>query len=715
MKPKQLELALDADEAPEPASVSDTESVSESVSVTDSASDSDSDSASDSVSASDSDSVSDSDSGSDSGSDSDSDSGSDSDSVSVSDSDSDSVSGSDSGSVSLPASVPATVASLLALGILGELERAFAATLVRLAGEQDARVELAAALACRQVQASHVCLDLPALCGGTLALELPSETAVPTWPELSAWLDALRRSPLCGDDDACTPLHLDARGRLYLRRYFEHERNLARALQERALARAGDVDLALLEAGLARLFPAALDALHGEPDRQRVAAEHALRSALTVISGGPGTGKTSTVAKILALLIEQAFARGAAAPRMWLLAPTGKAAARLGEAIQQARAQLACTPEVLAAIPDQASTVHRALGAGRAARFRHGPESPLPADVVLVDEASMVDLALMARLIAAVPRAARVILLGDENQLASVEAGAVLGDICGGMGARPSRSEPPIARCIVRLTRSYRYRADSGIRALADAINAGDAARALALLRDRALPDVRWVSYRQGHDPLRALRNDAASAFAPLFAAGSAREKLLALERYRVLCALRRGPYGQLAVNAAIESNLRARGLLRTASQRYPSRPLIVTQNDYQTRLFNGDVGVLIAAPDDPTRVHACFPTGRDASRPIGGDDGLREVAVARLPPHESAYALSVHKSQGSELDEVAIVLPPEPSPVLCRELLYTAVTRARERVAIYGPESVLRYALARSIERSTGLGDALWDPDGAR
>jgi exodeoxyribonuclease V alpha subunit len=142
---------------------------------------------------------------------------------------------------------------------------------------------------------------------------------------------------------------------------------------------------------------------------------------------------------------------------------------------------------------------------------------------------------------------------------------------------------------------------------------------------------------------------------------------------------------------------------------------LIVTQNDYQTRLFNGDVGVLIAAPDDPTRVHACFPTGRDAARPIGGDDGLREIAVARLPPHESAYALSVHKSQGSELDEVAIVLPPDPSPVLCRELLYTAVTRARERVAIYGPEPVLRYALARSIERSTGLGDALWDPDGAR
>ncbi|HMI89906.1 MAG TPA: ATP-binding domain-containing protein, partial [Polyangiales bacterium] len=281
--------------------------------------------------------------------------------------------------------------------------------------------------------------------------------------------------------------------------------------------------------------------------------------------------------------------------------------------------------------------------------------------------------------------------------------------------AEPPREpplQPPIARCIVRLTRSYRYRADSGIRALADAINAGDAAHALALLRDRALPDVRWVSYRHGHDPLRALRNDAANAFAPLFAVASAREKLLALERYRVLCALRRGPYGQLAVNAAIESHLRARGVLRTASQRYASRPLIVTQNDYQTRLFNGDVGVLMAAPDDPTRVHACFPTGRDASRPIGGDDGLREIAVARLPPHESAYALSVHKSQGSELDEVAVVLPPEPSPVLCRELLYTAVTRARQRVAIYGPEPVLRYALARSIERSSGLGDALWDPD---
>jgi exodeoxyribonuclease V alpha subunit len=341
----------------------------------------------------------------------------------------------------------------------------------------------------------------------------------------------------------------------------------------------------------------------------------------------------------------------------------------------------------------------------------------------------MVDLALMARLIAAVPRDARVILLGDENQLASVEAGAVLGDICGSGRARSApageraQDGPPIARCIVRLTRSYRYRPDSGIRALADAINAGDATRALAILRDAALPDVRWAPYpaaggaspvRPGADPLRALRADAATAFAPLFAAASARDKLRALDRYRVLCALRRGPFGQLAVNGAIEATLRARGLLRSGSARYPSRPLIITQNDYQTRLFNGDVGVLIAAADDPTRVHACFPNNRDASRPIGSDDPLREIAVARLPPHESAYALSVHKSQGSELDEVALVLPPEPSPVLCRELLYTAVTRAREKVVVYGPEAVLRYALSRSVERTSGLGDALWESGGA-
>jgi exodeoxyribonuclease V alpha subunit len=210
------------------------------------------------------------------------------------------------------------------------------------------------------------------------------------------------------------------------------------------------------------------------------------------------------------------------------------------------------------------------------------------------------------------------------------------------------------------------------------------------------------------------LRHDAASAFTPLFAAATARDKLRALERYRVLCALRRGPYGQLAINGAIETALRARGILRAPSQRYPSRPLIITQNDYQTRLFNGDVGVLLAAADDPARVQAYFPSSRDASRPIAGDDGLREIAIARLPPHESAYALSVHKSQGSELDEVALVLPPEPSPVLCRELLYTAVTRARERVSVYGSETIIRYALSRSIERASGLGDALWAPGAA-
>ncbi|MFI5309434.1 MAG: AAA family ATPase, partial [Polyangiales bacterium] len=316
---------------------------------------------------------------------------------------------------------------------------------------------------------------------------------------------------------------------------------------------------------------------------------------------------------------------------------------------------------------------------------------------VVVDEASMVDLALMARLLDAVPSKARVILLGDRNQLASVEAGAVLGDICGaGLGEAAERAE--IGRSIVVLQRSYRYAEGSGIRALADAINAGDAARALEILRDPKLPDVALCETPAKGPVPAALFDAAVRGFAPYFAAQGAEAKLAQLERFRVLCAHRRGPHGQVAVNAAIEAKLREDGLIDARAERYAGRPILVTQNDHQARLFNGDVGVLDEVADSE-RVVACF----------AGDGGLRTVAVARLPPHESVYAMSVHKSQGSELDEVAVLLPPEPSPVLSRELLYTAVTRARTRVVLYAPAEVLTLAVQTSIDRASGLRAALY------
>jgi exodeoxyribonuclease V alpha subunit len=609
--------------------------------------------------------------------------------------------------------------ALRALELLSDLDVHFANALGRLGGEHDERVLLAAALISQKVQAGHVCLPLAR---AQQSAEVPAEAPALTWPALDEWIAALRASPLVGAEHAATPLVLDAQGRLYLRRYFEHEQSLARALLERTRRPDLPVERSLLVAGLDRLFedgprPARagskrareqLDLFAGPAtddapvNLQRVAAERALTRALCVISGGPGTGKTSTVVKILALLVEQELARPErSAPRVLLLAPTGKAAARLSEAIKHAKANLRCSEAVRAHIAEDASTIHRALGTmpGSTTRFRHDRQTPLAADVVVVDEASMVDLALMVRLLDAVPSRARLILLGDKDQLASVEAGAVLGDICGaGLGAAALNA--PIARDIVHLTRSYRYAQDSGIRLLADAINAAQPERALEILRDPRYPDVALVETSAGSKVPRELFAAAVEGFRPFFAADDAQSKLRALEHFRILCAHRRGTHGQLAVNAGVEQALRAEGLIAGTSERYSGRPIIVTRNDYQARLFNGDVGVLLAADDAPIRLRAHF---------AAADGRLVELAAARLPPHESVYAMSVHKSQGSELDEVAIVLPSEPSPVLCRELLYTAVTRARKRVVLYAPAEVVGLAVSKSVERASGLRAALF------
>jgi exodeoxyribonuclease V alpha subunit len=610
---------------------------------------------------------------------------------------------------------------LLNSGVLGALDVHFARGMLRLAGEHDEALALAAALVSRQVQAGHVCLDLALLCRGELALDVDADLPEDElrWPELGEWLAALRKSALVGTRDANTPLHLDPRGRLYLRRYLEHERAVADAVRSRAAQRGGDLDARLLQAGLDRLFGATPPRRPGKrqldlfsrpeapeprdgPDLQRRAAERAVSSRFCVISGGPGTGKTSTVVKILALLVEQALACGQQPPRTHLLAPTGKAAARLSEAIRQAKATLALRAEVRAAIAEQASTIHRALGARPgSARYRHDRESPLATDLVIVDEASMVDLALMARLLDAIPARARVILLGDKNQLASVEAGAVLGDICG-TGLASARSDSPLAQRIVHLTHSYRYRDRSGIGRLAEAINAADVAGALALLAEPEVPDVSLVQTADPASLLELLLPAVQDAFAPFFAAPGAELKLEALERYRVLCAHRRGRYGQVAINAAIEASFREVGLIAPQRERYTGRPILVTQNDQQARLFNGDVGILLEDPAEPSRLHACFRAS---------DGQLREIAAARLPPHESVYAMSVHKSQGSEFDTVAIVLPSEPSPILSRELLYTAITRARSKVVIYGTPAVIGAAIERAVVRASGLREALWEP----
>ena len=622
-----------------------------------------------------------------------------------------------------------TIDALRSAGILSPLDEHFARAMARIGGDPREEVVLAAAMASHQVGHGHVCLDLAQL---TAMRALYNEAGEPVaehpWPPLEQWRDALRSSPLVSDGCAVTPFVLDDAGRLYLRRYWEHEVRLATALRERAAQAEAALDGSWLRPTLDRLFPVAAVRQAAGPDWQRLAALLTLQRRLCVISGGPGTGKTFTVVKILALLIEHAIHEGARLPRVTLVAPTGKAAARLSESIRRAKSTVACSAAVLDAIPEDTATIHRCLGSigGSSTEFRYHARNPLVTDVVLVDEASMVDVALMSRLVAAVPPRARLVLLGDQDQLASVEAGAVLGDICNAGGPRsysqalvervaqlagerlPRSAATPRATgiwdCIVQLIHSYRYDAQSGIGALARAINSGDAGTAMAILESDDYADVTRVQ-AQGRDGLsEPLRAAALSGFGPSLRAEEPLGRLRALEKFRVLCAHRRGRTGVERINGQIEAALADAGLIRPDGSMYVGRPVLVTRNDYQLDLFNGDVGIIVEDPERAGGKLAWFLSPRGT---------VRTLSPSRLPPHETVFAMSVHKSQGSEFDAVAVVLPDRMSPVLCREVLYTAVTRARCSVTVHATRDVIAQAVAHRLERASGLRDRLWNDHG--
>ncbi len=613
-------------------------------------------------------------------------------------------------------------------GILSPLDDHFARTLGRIAGESGPEVLIAAALAARWVREAHVCLDLAAL-GNTVPRGEDDGDALTEYafPEAGAWAAAVAASPLTRATTGVAPLVVEGT-RVYLRRYHLHETELASRIMDRAAARIDDVNKDVLRAGLGRLFPARSDT----PDWQRVGAALALLRRFMIIAGGPGTGKTWTVTRILALLVEQSQSRGTRVPRVLLLAPTGKAAARLRESVREHREGLEVSPETRAAIADESATIHRALGAAPDGTFRHGPERPLATDAVIVDEASMVDLALMNRLFAAVPAAARIVLLGDRDQLASVEAGSVLCDMCGGAAAErgtclslaaaaevrdvaddevPARDDTvargdavALADSIVHLRESRRFRSHPGIGALAIAIQEASAQAALAALRTTELPEVTLV------EPAGSLGHQVSLLASDRYAACLEAERPLeAFGRFRVLCAHRRGLDGAEAVNQAIERALAARELVSLDEPYYVGRPLLVTENDAATRLFNGDVGLVVR---EETGSKAALFTADDAE-PSKGDTRL--VALSRLPRAETAFAMTVHKSQGSEFDEIVLVLPRKPSPVLTRELLYTAVTRARERVTIVASPAIVTQAIATPTRRDSGLCARLWPPMGSR
>ncbi len=589
----------------------------------------------------------------------------------------------------------------------------------------DDMVLLGAALAVRAPRLGHTCVDLETI---RRTADTDAETPVALedlpWPEAREWTGRLSESALVGED---RPLRLEGTT-LYLDRYWSDERQVASDLLARADAPVLALDFDVLASGIARLLGADTDPL------QRLASVASVIRRFTVVAGGPGTGKTTTVARILALLDEQALASGARFPLVALGAPTGKAAARLEQAVREEADRL----DVDRAIKDHLSglggtTLHRLLGRDpeSSTRFRHHRHDPLPHDVVVVDETSMVSLSMMARLAEAVRADARLILVGDPEQLASVEAGAVLGDVVGpatlglrmrgtarlelatAAGTEVEATEPPsldggastpIGDGIVVLRRVHRFGEE--IARLAACVKTGDEPGALEVLR-REGAAVTWIAAdAEDHQiddtseigPVRDAAVHAGRMMLQSARTGDAAEAISALNSFRLLCAHRRGPAGAHTWSSHIERWLVA-GIdgFVPDSDWYVGRPLLVTSNDYGLDLYNGDTGVVVA--DDEGRAVAAFEQGGQILR----------VSPSRLAAVDTVYAMTVHKSQGSQFDTVALLLPGRESPILTRELLYTAVTRARKRVIVVGSEESVRTAIGRPIARSSGLRRRLW------
>jgi exodeoxyribonuclease V alpha subunit len=601
------------------------------------------------------------------------------------------------------------LAAITRAGGLADLDLHFARLIARVGGG-DGPVALAAALASQWTGRGHICLDLASVAATSVG-EAGGEAV--DAPPLDAWVETLRKSPAVARPGEFAPLVLDEAGRLYLYRYWDYERHVAEEVSLRLTDDPADVDLPRLRAGLDRLFPPSGDG----PDWQRIAGVTAVLRRFTVISGGPGTGKTTTVIRLLALLLTQASGTPL---RIGLAAPTGKAAARMQEVLRVAKRDLPVDASIRDAIPEEAFTIHRLLGwRPGSVGFRHDRENPLALDMVVLDEASMVDLALMAKLIRALPRAARLVLVGDRDQLASVEAGAVLGDICGdspgfspafrrrlvdATGADPGGAGggPPIRDAIVLLQRSYRFGERSGIGQVARLVNRGEGRQAFEVLAGEEFRDVAWRTVGTPRELHRALGAVVAEGFRDVARAEGPEAALAALEGFRLLCAHRGGPFGVEAVNGLVEELLGAMRLIAPRGVWYRGRPVLITSNDYHLRLFNGDVGVVWPDSELGGQLRVYFR---------GTEGSLRRFAPARIPAHETAYAATVHKSQGSEAERVLLILPNEPSPVLTRELLYTGITRARSHVEIWGTREVFEAAVARRLTRSSGLRDALWGP----
>ncbi|NIK52126.1 exodeoxyribonuclease V subunit alpha [Xanthomonas arboricola] len=678
--------------------------------------------------------------------------------------------------------------ALIKADALRPLDLAFAQSLQRLAPDTDPQVLAGAALASLAVTSGHAGLD-PTRAAMLLDTR---EGPAPALPDPGDWQRTLAASRWVDQPNAQDPAAADCplvleRGLLYLRRYREYERRLALGLQRIAAQSPPPFDAATLAPLFAQLFPQASSLPPGEgarragegtglpepsvdqegtappepshhPDRQAQAAALALRRTLLLVTGGPGTGKTTTIARLLLLRIAQAHASNTPAPRIALAAPTGRAAERMAGSLRLAVTRAIAggiDPALADALPSGASTLHRLLGViPDSPHFRHHADNPLPLDLIVVDEASMVDLPLMCKLVEAVADGTQLILLGDADQLPSVEAGDVLAAILQAagpgdalqpqdaqalqalLGNAPGDTTPAathgggLAGHRVHLLRGYRQAHDFALAPLADAVRAGDADTALALLRSGELAGVHF--HEDGEDPLTLGRDALLAHWRALADAQDPAAALRDAARLRLLTAVRAGPQGARGLNARIEQLLAETGSgarrLGAASPWFQGRLLLITENSYRHGLFNGDVGICLRSDASPSSGRSDEGPSSGPGQPGGtasrnnpgtdsraqgplvawfegdGDGQVRGFHPAALPAHESAFAMTVHKAQGSEFDTVWLQLPTRDARVLSRELLYTGITRARRALHLAGSEAVIRSALARHAARISGL-----------
>jgi len=612
-------------------------------------------------------------------------------------------------------------------GLFTETDIHFAKFITDLSESNDPDIFLGAALVSSATGNGNICLDL-ALVKKNLVMHKQDEELSVKLPELGGWLKKLKKSTVVGKPGDYCPLILDDCKRLYLYRYWEYEKILSDLIKSRIQEDVSNIDLSLLKDSIKRLFPeSALKNLKDEINWQKIATITAVLKKFCVVSGGPGTGKTYVVVKIIAILLEQAKGKNL---RIFLCAPTGKAAAKLGETITKEKENLNCNEKIKQKIPAETYTIHRMLRTiSGSPYFRYNSENMLPADVVVVDEASMVDLALMSKLISAIPMTARLILIGDRDQLSSVEAGSVLGDICDrsgiysfsqeycrniekitgvniGASIKELKKRQGLYDSIVVLQKSRRFSESSEIWKLSQAVNDGDWEEVLSLLKNAGGEQIKWEEFKAPKDNYSIIAKKIIDGYSDYLKENDPSTALELFNRFKLLCALRIGKYGAHSLNRLAEEVLIREKLIRPdISDDYPwyrGRPVMIKSNDYSLGLFNGDTGITLPDTEsDNNKLYVFFP---------GTSGEVRRFSPYRLPEHETVFAMTIHKSQGSEFDNVCLVFPDKDYPVLTRELVYTGITRAMKSLLIWGNENVIRTSISRKIVRTSGLRDALWE-----